>query len=202
MWVRSSIAFYGSFNLDMDRSPGFGSAHTDSGPIKTWFPYGSAPLVLNLACMRNSPDRSTKSTRLNKKCSSTACKHRVSGSLSLPSRGSFHLSLTVLCAIGHQYVFRLGGWSPRLPTGFLVSCGTLDPGRSFRISRTGFLPSLIPLPNGFCYPTRCLRQSTTPIDRSPSVWPLPLSLAATQGISVDFSSSGYLDVSVPRVTPA
>ena len=61
MWVRSSIAFYGSFNLDMDRSPGFGSAHTDSGPVKTWFPYGSAPLVLNLACMRNSPDRSTKS---------------------------------------------------------------------------------------------------------------------------------------------
>ena len=27
----------------------------------------------------------------------------------------------------------------------------------------------------------------------------PLSLAATQGISVDFFSSGYLDVSVPRV---
>ena len=30
MWVRSSIAFYGNFNLDMDRSPGFGSAPTDS----------------------------------------------------------------------------------------------------------------------------------------------------------------------------
>ena len=29
----------------------------------------------------------------------------------------------------------------------------------------------------------------------------PLSLAATRGISVDFSSSGYLDVSVPRVAP-
>ena len=26
----------------------------------------------------------------------SACKHRVSGSLSLPSRGPFHLSLTVL----------------------------------------------------------------------------------------------------------
>ena len=63
MCVRSSIAFYGNFNLDMDRSPGFGSAHTDSGPIKTWFPYGSAPEVLNLASKRNSPDRSTKSTR-------------------------------------------------------------------------------------------------------------------------------------------
>ncbi len=30
-----------------------------------------------------------------------ACRHRVSGSLSLPSRGSFHLSLTVLFSIGH-----------------------------------------------------------------------------------------------------
>ena len=31
----------------------------------------------------------------------TVCKHKVSGSLSLPSRGPFHLSFTVLCAIGH-----------------------------------------------------------------------------------------------------
>ena len=32
-----------------------------------------------------------------------------------------------------------------------------------------------------------------------SVWPLPVSLAATPGIDVSFSSSGYLDVSVHRV---
>ena len=31
------------------------------------------------------------------------------------------------------------------------------------------------------------------------VWPLPLSLAATNGISFDFSSSAYLDVSLRRV---
>ena len=31
------------------------------------------------------------------------------------------------------------------------------------------------------------------------VWPLPVSLAATSGIDVSFSSSGYLDVSVRRV---
>ena len=31
------------------------------------------------------------------------------------------------------------------------------------------------------------------------VWALPVSLAATSGIDVSFSSSGYLDVSVPRV---
>ena len=65
MWVRSSIAFYGNFNLDMDRSPGFGSAPTDSGPIKTWFPFGSIPVGFNLASRRNSPDRSTKSTRFH-----------------------------------------------------------------------------------------------------------------------------------------
>ena len=33
------------------------------------------------------------------------------------------------------------------------------------------------------------------------VWPLPRSLAATCGISVDFSSSPYLDVSVQAVPP-
>ena len=32
-----------------------------------------------------------------------------------------------------------------------------------------------------------------------AVWPLPLSLATTRGISVDFSSSSYLDVSVQTV---
>ena len=32
-----------------------------------------------------------------------------------------------------------------------------------------------------------------------AVWPSPLSLATTRGISFDFSSSAYLDVSVQRV---
>ena len=70
-------------------------------PVKTWFPSGSGLSVLNLASTHNSPDRSTKSTQSGIYSPSTACKHRVSGSLSLPSRGSFHLSFTVLCAIGH-----------------------------------------------------------------------------------------------------
>ena len=110
--------------------------------INTCFHFGSVPEVLNLASTRNSPDRSTKSTRFCFIRSSTACKHRVSGSLSLPSRGSFHLSLTVLCAIGHWIVFSLGGWSLLLPTGFLVSCGTLVSACRFNLSDTGLLPSL------------------------------------------------------------
>ena len=38
-----------------------------------------------------------------------------------PARGSFHLSLTVLCAIGLSVVFSLSGWSPIIRPGFLVS---------------------------------------------------------------------------------
>ena len=128
-----------------------------------------------------------------------ACKHKVSGSLSLPSRGSFHLSLTVLYAIGHQVVFRLGGWAPRLQIGFHVSGPTLDPLFDSLISPTGILPSSSEL-------SRSLRLSKSHVmsvlnpDSKLSVWPLSRSLAATRKIDVSFSSSGYLDVSVPRVT--
>ena len=41
---------------------------------------------------------------------------------------------------------------------------------------------------------------TTPIRRIVLVWAVPRSLATTCGIIIIFSSSGYLDVSVPRVT--
>ena len=61
MWVRSSIAFYGNFNLDMDRSPGFGSAPTDSfALLRLGFP--SAP---HLWCL-TSPASATRRTVLQK----------------------------------------------------------------------------------------------------------------------------------------
>ena len=50
----------------------------------------------------------------------TACRHTVSGSISLPSRGTFHLSLTVLFTIGHVRVFSLTGWSRQIQTEFHV----------------------------------------------------------------------------------
>ena len=40
----------------------------------------------------------------------------------------------------------------------------------------------------------------TPKELLPQVWPPPISLAATLGISFDFFSSAYLDVSVRRVS--
>jgi hypothetical protein len=53
----------------------------------------------------------------------TAGEYVVSGSLSSPLRGAFHLSLTVLVHYRSLKVFSLGGWSPLLPTnspGFVV----------------------------------------------------------------------------------
>ena len=61
MWVRSSIAFYGNFNLDMDRSPGFGSTPTDYIALfRLGFP--SAP---HLQCL-TSPASVTRRTVLQK----------------------------------------------------------------------------------------------------------------------------------------
>ena len=78
----------------------------------------------------------------------SACKHRVSGSLSLPSRGAFHLSLTVLYSIGHMVVFSLRRWSSVLPSGFLVSRRTLDScSLCSPFSRTGLLPCFTVLSN-------------------------------------------------------
>ena len=61
MWVRSSTAFYGSFNLDMDRSPGFGSTLSDSFALLT-LAFTSAPFLKNLT----SPDTVTRRTVLQK----------------------------------------------------------------------------------------------------------------------------------------
>ena len=64
--------------------------------LRLGFPSAPRLRALNLARRRNSPDRSTKSTRSRPCGGSTVYRRWVSGSLSLPSRGSFHLSFTVL----------------------------------------------------------------------------------------------------------
>ena len=125
------MEFYLHFNLDMARSPGFGSMATDFiRAINTRFPYAFGTQYLKLASYYNSPDRSTKSTTppINGLCLLVSTRfqvlfHSPPGVLfTFPSRYCF--------TIGHQVVFRLGGWSPRLPTGLHVSGGTLDPASS------------------------------------------------------------------------
>ena len=89
-------------------------AHTASGlilatdrPIKTRFRYGSA-IKLNLAANIKSPAHSSIGTPSPLKGAPTACKYTISCSISLPFRGSFHLSLTVLVHYRSLTVFSLG----------------------------------------------------------------------------------------------
>ena len=100
-------------------------------------------------------------------CAPIACKHKVSGSFSLPSRGPFHLSLTVLFAIGHWVVFRLGGWALPLHTGFHVSGTTLVPSVSLQFSSTGVSPSSLCFSKTFRLTVlNHVRWSSTPRDLS------------------------------------
>jgi hypothetical protein len=95
----------------------------------------------------------------------TACMHTVSGSISLAVRRSFHLSLTVLCTIGHRLVFSLGGWSPQIQPGFLVSRPTRVPSQnSTQISSTGLSPPMVGLSKPFDYPFKSLTLGPTTPD--------------------------------------
>ena len=88
------------------------------------------------------------------------------------------------------------------------------PPASHRISRvprysgTGYLFSRSPtrlslssvrLSNRFGSAIFRCRKPSTPVVRRPPVWPLSSSLATTKEIEFSFFSSGYLDVSLPRV---
>ena len=66
-------------------------------------------------------------------------------------------------------------------------------------SLTGLSPSSEPLSRSFRSAIVRCRSPSTPCVRRPTVWPLPSSLATTKGIEFSFFSSGYLDVSLPRV---
>ena len=68
-------------------------------------------------------------------------------------------------------------------------------------SLTGLSPSSVCLSRQFRSTVFVCRRPATPSVRRPSVWPLASSLATTKAIEFSFFSSGYLDVSLPRVPP-
>ena len=123
-WVRSSTSSYRRFNLPMDRSLRFGSCARYYNALVGLAFATASPHGLTSQHTANSQAHSSKGTQSRRKDKSlrdapTACRHTVSGTISLRSRGTFHHSLTVLSAIGHQGIFRLDGWSRRIHTGFL-----------------------------------------------------------------------------------
>src|SRR5256712_4912216 len=110
----------------MGSSRGFGSSACDYGscdprPIQTRFRFGSGRQALTSPHTANSPDHSSIGTPSryrdeSRQHASTACRHTVSVSISLPSRGAFHLSLTVLVHYRSLEVFSLRQWSDWFPT--------------------------------------------------------------------------------------
>ena len=99
-------------------------------PFETWSPFGSMALPFNLASTGNSPDRSTKSTRSHLNVLPQFVNTGFQVLFHSPPGVLFTFPSRYCSSIGHQVVFRLGGWSPLFPTGFHVSSGTLDPVRS------------------------------------------------------------------------
>ena len=73
--------------------------------------------------------------------------------------------------------------------------------RSSTVSSTGLSPSLINLSKLFDYTSQYYFRGPYPNIIITLVWAVPRSLATTSGITIVFSSYGYLDVSVPRVRP-
>src|SRR5258707_5927117 len=145
----------------------------------------------------HSPDHSTKGTPsalggATPQWPLTAGEYEVSGSLSSPLRGAFHLSLTVLVHYRSLKVFSLGGWSPLLPTnspGFVV---LRMPAGAHRGVPTGLSPPVVASSNAFgCATLTCCRSYNPALTQVSTVWARPASLATTTGISLDFSSSGY-----------
>ena len=120
-----------------------------SRPVQTRSRFASGTEYLKLARYYNSPDRSTKSTMSHLNVLHVLVSIRFQVLFHSPPGVLFTFPSQYCSSIGHQVVFRLGGWSPRLPIGFLVSDGTPDTAARLPFSPTGLSPSLVRFPTRF-----------------------------------------------------
>ena len=125
----------------------------------------------------------------------TACRQPVSGSISLPSRGAFHLSLTVLVHYRWQRVFSLRRWSSGIHPGFLVSRVTrVASAESDACHLRDCHPLWLTFPCHSVIHRLCnshVKDPTTPQRKTSAVWAVSPSLAATDEIDFSFFSTGY-----------
>ena len=123
---------------------------TEFALFRLGFPTAPTITVLTLPRIRKSLVPSPKGTPSPLRAP-TLWRHRVSGSISLPFRGSFNLSLTVLVHYRSHILFSLRTWSSWIHTGFHVADATYEhivPWQRY-ISNTGLLPSLADLSRSF-----------------------------------------------------
>ncbi len=154
--------------------------------------------MLNLASQRNSPDRSTKVRGSTYKV--------VPQFVNTGFQVLFHSPPGVLFTFPSQYYalsvtkeYLALGVVPRLPARFLVSRGTLDPARSRLLSYTGLSPSLAGFPKTILLALKSLFAVRNPSMHACWFRLLPFRSPLLWKSMFSFFSSGYLDVSVPRV---
>ena len=105
-----------------------GLVHDTNGLFTLAFTSASGITPLTKRHTANSLARSTKSTQSPRRAP-THYKHTVSGTISSPSRGAFHLSLTVLVHYRSPNLFSLGRWSSQIQAGLHVSDPTQEHSR-------------------------------------------------------------------------
>ena len=167
----------------MARSPGFGSDPTNSCALLRLAFAAPPPIGLSLLVQTKSLTHYTKGTPSGLKAPPTACRRPVSGTVSLPSSGCFSPFPhgTGSLSVSKEYL-AFGGGPPIFRQDF--TCPAL-----LDMSSWSFLYGAVTLCR---WPFQ-----TIPVTLQGSAG--PRSLATTSGVSLDFLSSGYLDVSVPRV---
>src|ERR1700743_2793204 len=108
-WVRPSTRSYPRFSLPMARSLRFGSRTHDYNALFGLAFATAPPHGLTSPHPTKPQAHSSKGTPSphQKGSAPTDCKQTVSGTISLPSRGTFHLSLTVLVRYRSPGVIRL-----------------------------------------------------------------------------------------------
>ena len=197
-WVRSSTQYNPRFNLLMGRSRSFASTTYDNFALfRLGFPVATARKALT------KPQTVTRRIIMQKArrhpCkhrAPTACKRMVSGSLSSPSRGSSHLSVTLLSSLSviREYLALRDG-PRRFSRGF--TCPDLlryPPGGSADVAYGAVTLYGRPFQVSSAIRLLCnshVEDPTTPQGKTPAVWAVPRSLAATDGIDFSFYSSGY-----------
>ena len=111
----------------------------------------------------------------------------------------FTFPLRYWFTIGLWGVFSLTGWCRQIQAGFLRSRLTQGTARPGQFLSTWLSHAMAQLSRWFDLMTLSKCSPTTPILHAGLVWAIPVSLATTQGITIVFFSSRYLDVSVHGV---
>ena len=132
----------------------------------------------------------------------TACRHTVSGTISLPCLGCFSPFPygTGSLSVSEEYLALPDG-AGRFKQDFSGPALLRIPLVLINLRLRDYHPLWLNFPNYFIINLYSTLQSYNPILAvTKMVQAVPRSLATTQGITIVFSSSGYLDVSVHRVS--